>query len=424
MLRFLLPVLLAAAAHAQSPDAELVAAVEKGDPRRTGQLLDQWQKTGKPLPMGSDDRPLLFVAIEGREASHPEIIELLLARGADITQRGPWGMSALHWAASRGYGERTDQMLKHGGKVGAVDDFGRTPLHVAHSHAAPKLLSAKANIVATDRSGNTAFHYAAESGAAQLELLHDAGFTVIDARNNAGWTALHFAAVAGDADACTWLLEHGANINAVTSAPYDYLSLKNAPGYGNELRIAAGLTAMQIAKKQHAANKWVTQRFKQVMEVLAARGAKASWNPPLALQLLFFAAAPLGPIAVVAGLLVADARITGWDAMAKRFPAKAPPAGAVNKWQDGGAGAIGLIRMRSLLRAAVEERGLYLAFPRLISFAHRPLLLPWSELHVSDDRTFLGTRIVTLQVGEPRLARVVLRGGIAARVVERLTSQR
>ena len=208
MLRLFLAVLLApgAATSAQTPEAELIAAVEKGDTLRTGQLLDAWPKSGKPLPIASDDRPLLFVAIEGREPSHPEIVELLLARGADITQRGPWGMSALHWAASRGYGERTDQMLKHGAKLEAADDFGRTPLHVAHSHSAPKLLRAKANIVATDGSGNTAFHYAAENGPAHLQLLHDAGFTVIDARNKAGWSALHFAAVAGSADACTWLL--------------------------------------------------------------------------------------------------------------------------------------------------------------------------------------------------------------------------
>ena len=425
MLRVIFPLLLASAqlATAESTTERLVAAVEKGDTAATTELLDQWRTTGKPLPSSSEDRPLLFVAIEGREASHPEIIDLLLARGTDIAQRGPWGMSPLHWAASRGYPDRTDQILKHGAKVEAVDDFGRTPLLVAHSDAAAKLLRAKANFLATDRSGNTAFHYAAESGPAHLRLLHDAGFSVIDARNKAGWSALHFAAVSGNADSCRWLLEHGANVNAVTAAPYDFLSLHNAPDHGNELRIAGGVTAMQIAEKQHAANKWVSQRFKNVMEVLAANGAQTSWTPPAALQFLFFALAPLGPLIVIAGVFLGDARITGWHAMAQRFAARTLPRTHVNKWQDGGAGTIGLIRMRSLLRAAVEEPGLYLAFPRWISFAHPPLLLPWSELHVANDRTLLGKRIVTLHVGEPRIARVVLRGGVAPQVVDQIRQQ-
>jgi hypothetical protein len=147
--------------------------------------------------------------------------------------------------------------------------------------------------------------------------------------------------------------------------------------------------------------------------------APPAWRPPVPLQILLFVAAPLGPIAFVAGLFLADARITGWHALAERFAAKAPPRNTVNKWQDGGAGTIGLIRMKSLLRAAVEEHGLYLAFPQWISFAHRPLLLPWSELHVADDRTFLGVRVVTLHVGKPRLARLVLRGGVAPEVAAR-----
>jgi serine/threonine-protein phosphatase 6 regulatory ankyrin repeat subunit B len=252
-----------------SMSAKLITSVQEGDLGQTRQLLGEWKTAGKPLPMASDDRPLLFLAIEGRDETHPEIIDLLLASGADIAERGPWGMSALHWAASRGYEERTEQMLKHGAKLEAVDDYGRTPLLVAHSLAAAILLRAKANVFAADKSGNTALHHAAESGSAHLELLHDGGFGEINARNKSGWTALHFAAVAGNVDACRWLIGKGADVQAVTSAPYEYLSLKNAPGYGNELRIASGLTALKIAKQQHGANKWVTQRFKQVADLLS-----------------------------------------------------------------------------------------------------------------------------------------------------------
>ncbi|HEX8680324.1 MAG TPA: hypothetical protein VF683_10215, partial [Chthoniobacterales bacterium] len=69
--------------------------------------------------------------------------------------------------------------------------------------------------------------------------------------------------------------------------------------------------------------------------------APPAWRPPVPLQILLFVAAPLGPIAFMAGLFLADARITGWHALAERFAAKAPPGNTVNKWQDGGAGTIG-----------------------------------------------------------------------------------
>jgi hypothetical protein len=219
-------------------------------------------------------------------------------------------------------------MLKHRAPLDAKDDFGRTPLLIANSDAAAKLLAAKADLLATDRNGNTAFHYAAENGPAHLRLLFDAGFKVVDARNNSRMSPLHFAAVAGNPDSCRWLLDHGANVNAVTSAAYDYLSLQNAPGYGNEIRVPAGSTAMQIATMRHGSNKWVSQRFKRVLEVLASRGPATQWSPPPALQAIFALVSPIGLIALVAGLFVVDARMIGWRAMAQRFAASSTHRGS------------------------------------------------------------------------------------------------
>ena len=166
----------------------LIDAVVAGDVAQSRQLIQQWRGTGKSFPLGPDDKPLLFLAIEGREKTHPEIVELLLANGADVQTRGPMGMTALHWAASHGYAERTTQLLQHHAQVEATDDFDRTPLHVAHSDAAEKLLAAHANWIALDKNGNTSLHYAAEDGPRHLELLFRAGFNVIDARNNSGLT--------------------------------------------------------------------------------------------------------------------------------------------------------------------------------------------------------------------------------------------
>jgi hypothetical protein len=119
------------------------------------------------------------------------------------------------------------------------------------------------------------------------------------------------------------------------------------------------------------------------------------------------------------GIFFLDARITGWRALGQRFPASNEPA-QVSKNQNGGVGGIGLVQLRGLLRAAATDQGLYLAFPKMLSAGHAPLLIPWPQLKITDDKTILGIRVLTLQAGEPKIARVMLRGGIAPQVAERL----
>ena len=399
----------------------LISAVRNGAVAQTRPLVEQWRTTGKPFPLGPDDKPLLFLAIEGREKSHVEIVELLLANGADVQTTGPMGMTALHWAASHGYAERTDQLLQHSAQIEATDEFGRTPLLGAHSTAAPKLLAAHANWMALDKFGNSSLHLAAERGVvSHLELLFRAGFTVIDARNSAGLTPLHFATLAGETESARWLLDHDANPNAVTAAAYDYLRFDFYPGYGNETHVPAGISVAGIASMRHEDTKWSSGRYRAVKELLSEHGATAPWRPSLILKLLFSLLMMGFFLVFMTGLFFVDARMTGWHALAKRFPAGSEPAN-VSKRQNGGIGLIGLVHLRNLMRAAAMDQGLYLAFPKIFSVGHPPLLLPWSQLRITDDKTIFGVRVLTMQAGEPKIVRIMLRGGIAPEVAERLT---
>jgi hypothetical protein len=125
-------------------------------------------------------------------------------------------------------------------------------------------------------------------------------------------------------------------------------------------------------------------------------------------------------VAFMIGIFFVDARMTGWHALAQRFPGSREPAN-VNRRQNGGVGLIGLVQLRNLLRAAATDDGLYLAFPKIISAGHPPLLIPWSRLRITDDKTIFGIRVLTMQAGAPKIARVMLRGGIAPEVAECLT---
>ncbi len=408
-----------AASASDSLGQQLISAVVDGDLRRTQECVEQWRASAKPFPLGPDEKPLLFLAIEGRSPVHEEIVELLLANGASVQTKGPWGMTALHWAAWRGYAERTEQLLKHYAQVEVTDDFGRTPLLVAHADAAQKLLAAHANWIALDKRGNNSLHYAAEDSPHHLEILFRAGFNVVDARNNSGLTPLHFATLAGKTECARWLLDHGANPNAVTATPYDYLPLDFFPGQGNEIHVPAGISVAGIASMRHEDTKGSFGPNRAVKEVLSEHGATTPWRPSPILMVFFGVMAAAFFITFMTGLFFLDARITGWHALAQRFPAAGEPLN-IYKRQNGGVGTIGLVQMRGLLRVAATNRGLYLAFPKMLSVGHAPLLIPWSQLKLTDDKTVLGIHVLTLQAGDPRLARVMLRGGIATEVAARV----
>jgi hypothetical protein len=95
----------------------------------------------------------------------------------------------------------------------------------------------------------------------------------------------------------------------------------------------------------------------------------------------------------------------------------------VNRHQNGGVGLIGLVHLRNLMRAAATDEALYLAFPKMLSAGHPPLLIPWPQLRITDDKTIFGSRVLTLQAGEPKIARVTLRGGIVPEVAARLAKE-
>ncbi|MDE3001730.1 MAG: ankyrin repeat domain-containing protein [Gemmatimonadota bacterium] len=117
-----------------------------------------------------------------------EAVRSLLRDGADVNAAQNDGMSALHWAAQN--------------DDGAVIEV---------------LLYAGANTAATTRLGGyTALHLAGRAGNAEaLDALLTGGADA-DAVTTTGVTALHFAAAAGRTDAVETLIRHGASIDVGT----------------------------------------------------------------------------------------------------------------------------------------------------------------------------------------------------------------
>ena len=198
-------------------------AVSEGDPAKT-QACRAMASDGEAVSLGPDEKTVGWPLCD-RRAPTGISGNCRTASGkrggrADKRTNGNDGsaLTASPWITAEA--PATNLLYNHHAQIEATDDFGRTPLLVAHAEAAEKLLTAHANWIALDKRGNNSLHYAAEDSAHHLEILFRAGFNVADARNNSGLTPLHFATLAGKTESARWLLNHGANPNAVTSAPY------------------------------------------------------------------------------------------------------------------------------------------------------------------------------------------------------------
>jgi len=71
--------------------------------------------------------PLIFAALSGNK----DVVELLLAHGADANARDSEDWTPLLWAASDGYTDVVEFLLAHGADANARNSHGETPLHRA-----------------------------------------------------------------------------------------------------------------------------------------------------------------------------------------------------------------------------------------------------------------------------------------------------
>jgi ankyrin repeat protein len=199
----------AAREAALEPDAALVlaAALIAGDMSKARALVN----ADPSLARSSDKQygtPLLLAVQHGTK----DMVELLLAHGADVNSSGKFDLTALHFAKSS---EMAEVLLAHGANVNARDSIGSTPLHDASNRdVAEVLLAHGADINAKRNDGATPLHDAAISNkrdVTEVLLAHGAD---VNAKNMFGQTPLLMAAGNGNKEVVELLLAHGADVNS------------------------------------------------------------------------------------------------------------------------------------------------------------------------------------------------------------------
>ncbi|MGH8723095.1 MAG: ankyrin repeat domain-containing protein, partial [Burkholderiales bacterium] len=132
-------------------------------------------------------------------------------------------MTALHWAAERGYADIAGMLVYAGANLNAGTRIGQyTPLHLAsragNAVIVKTLLDGGANVAArATNSGVTPLHLAASSGnAAVVTMLLDKGADANATESEWNQTPLIFAASLNRVDAIRTLLARGANPDLTT----------------------------------------------------------------------------------------------------------------------------------------------------------------------------------------------------------------
>jgi ankyrin repeat protein len=200
----------------------------------------------------------LLVAVAG--AGSRSAVQLLLDRGADVTVAGKTS-TALSAAAYGGHLDVVSLLLEHGADVnhripGSPLEWDWLPLATAlvvarspdkttmaaRREVAAMLIAHGADVNASTQTGETLLHRAAfEGDLAAVDLLLSHGATVTS-RDASGTTPLHRAAQAGRFDVATRLLAKGADGRAAASDGTTPLSL------------AAGDPELEALIQRHAKN--------------------------------------------------------------------------------------------------------------------------------------------------------------------------
>jgi len=143
-----------------------------------------------------------------------DVAEILLAKGADVNAKNKGGYTLLHLAARSGSKERAKFLISHGADVNATNSSGLTPLLLAYERGDKEvtelLIDEGANIEVRDTWGRTPLHIAAKNGQKDYVELFIAKRADVNAPNNKGRTPLWYAQNEGHTEIAELLRKHGA----------------------------------------------------------------------------------------------------------------------------------------------------------------------------------------------------------------------
>ena len=199
---------------ASTVETALAAPISIGDTDGCRLLLEAGADPGRYV----DDPPCPAVYAAVRSGCSAELVELLLAHGADPEAPGPDGRSPHRLAVGGGRSDLAAALRRRGAPDDATDiDRFLSACLRGDRAGAQRQVADHPGLVdrLTDTEQGGAIVRAAEGGStATVELMLDLGFPIEARGGDWGGTALHAAAYAGSAETVRFLLARGADVEA------------------------------------------------------------------------------------------------------------------------------------------------------------------------------------------------------------------
>ena len=160
-----------------------------------------------------------------------DMVGALIGAGANITVTTESNRSLIHMAAQQGDAKTLTVLLNGGVDSNALDGHDRTALHYAKADLVPLLVGAGMDVNQTDRYGNTPIYNALWSDDGQLAgALYAAGAygnQLLTDKN----ASLSRAAQSGLTDLSEYLINNGADVNAVAYGSWSVLDIALKHGH-------------------------------------------------------------------------------------------------------------------------------------------------------------------------------------------------
>lgn len=228
---------LAGWAQAQDRTA-LFDAISERDIAALTSLLEAGTDPDTRQSSGLEATPLMWAA----SAKDPVYTQALLAAGADVNLLDVAGDPAINWAAYYGHHSVAAVLLDAGAETVASGHGDALEIAMRRGHPAMIALIGGARGQTTDRStGAAALETALVSGDLETAAALAELYELSGARDWAGRPVIHAAARANQAEAVSWLTDHGVDPNAADSI--GYTALMEAARDGASAAMAALIAA-------------------------------------------------------------------------------------------------------------------------------------------------------------------------------------
>ena len=201
---------------------------------------------------------------------HLEVATVLLDAGANVDARNKNELTPLHYAASNGHVALARLFLERGADPYARSREGRTPLEKAEGR--PEMLAVLRDALRRTqaRPGAGVLIPATVRNDLRSMLAALAAGEDVDAADDDGWTALHYAASLGLLSAARLLLERGASQSVRDHAGLTPAQVAQQAGRADVVRALADWASLQPSSAVAAGAAAVPPQFLEASVSLAA----------------------------------------------------------------------------------------------------------------------------------------------------------